>query len=93
MTLPGSPEQLQELEDAAQQVRLCADADNVNALVNRLRHAFDGSQNADVYCALSHLIAMLALSEEHGYTIPIITILAMQSRQRHENDPPLPTSH
>ena len=92
MTLPGSPEQLQELEDAAQQVRQCADADNVNALVNKLRHAFDGSQNADVYCALSHLISMLALSEDHGYTIPIITLLAMQSRQRYHERPP-PTEH
>jgi hypothetical protein len=88
MIRPWTPEQakaeMDRIQEAADNVRAACDPDKVNALVNQLRHILDEQTNADVYCTLAHIISMIALSEGHGYIIPVVMMLAGQSHTRFE---------
>ena len=83
MKLPNVDLELQLLEDAARTIKAASDADQVNVLVNRIRRVLDEQTNADVYCAVAHIMGMIAASEGMpSYAIPAITLLAMQSHTR-----------
>lgn len=83
MKLPGD-EELRHLEDTAKQVTAACDADRVNLLCSLLRQLLNDQTNADVYCAIGHIMGMIAASKSQpSFAIPVITLLAMQAHMRY----------